>query len=384
MKLALALLRWFSSFFLHATILFLIFTLCFTFLFGNKQTAKDILKESGVYTQFVQAILEDNKKASDGKVGILPIEDPKIQEIAYDSFSPVILQANSEYFIDQLYGWLDGDLPNLQFNIDLNAQKEQFIDGVSTYAATRLGTLPNCTNEDVFEVTVFELTCRPENVSLSFVKERVYQDLSEAEFLQDVRLTEQDLPKTESGALLQDRLDFVPTINQIAKSSIWVASILFVLASILFVYVRKPMRKGFKALGRDLFSNGLTFIVMTVIFGFVLPTFTNTLNVQGSNTVTLLNKVTDVAVRRFDVLIINIALQLVAVAILILAIERISRPTSLYASAAKKSGVVSSQPTKQVSKTEFKSKIPPLQTSEAPKKKRSRKSVPKRYKGSGL
>ena len=384
MKLAQALLRWFTSFLLHATILLVVLSLCFVFLFGNKQVAKDVLRESGVYNQFVQAILDDNKKASDGKVGILPIDDPKIEDIAKEAFSPGTLQVKSEYFIDQLYAWLDGSAEKLEFTIDLNEQKEVFIENVSVYAATRLSSLPNCTNENISEVTVFELTCRPENVSMSFVKERVYEDLSATEFLQDVSLTQDDLPKTEDGKSIHERLSFVPQINQIAKNSIWVVSALFIIVAGSFVYVRKPFRKGFKALGRDLFSNGFTFIIMTVIFGFVLPTFTNTLNVQGSNTVTLLNKLTDVAVRRFDVLIINIALQLVAVAVLILAIERISRPTSLYSNASRKSGVISSQAKKSSSKSEFIRKSPPLQTSEVPKKRKVRKTIPRRYKGSGF
>ena len=129
MKLAQALLRWFTSFLLHATILLVVLSLCFVFLFGNKQVAKDVLRESGVYNQFVQAILDDNKKASDGKVGILPIDDPKIEDIAKEAFSPGTLQVKSEYFIDQLYAWLDGSAEKLEFTIDLNEQKEVFIEG---------------------------------------------------------------------------------------------------------------------------------------------------------------------------------------------------------------------------------------------------------------
>jgi hypothetical protein len=377
------LLRWFSSLFLHGTLLLFILSLCFVFIFGNRQVAKDVLIESDVYNQFIVSVIEDNRQATENKTSILPLDDPEITNLAIESFPPLDLKAKTDIFIDEAYDWLDGKKDNLSFTISFDEEVEIFIDRVSTYAANRLTTLPACTDENIASVTVFELTCRPENVPLQFVKDRVEEDLRATEFFQNMSITEQNLPKTENGDLLHEQLSFVPTINQLAKRGVWLFGIMFFAAALFFVYVRRPHRKGFKLLGRDLLSNGATFIVMTVLFGFIIPSFTNAFSVQGSSTVKLLNSISDEYVKRFDIVIINVALQIVAVAIVILALEKISRPASVYSSASKKSGVATSVPKKSKTKQPS-SKLPPIQTSEVKKKPRKRTKKPAKYRKMGL
>ncbi|MCA9328629.1 hypothetical protein KC959_02575 [Candidatus Saccharibacteria bacterium] len=382
MRFARGIFRWLSSLFLHTTLLLFILSFAFVLVFGNKQVTKDALIESDVYNQFVPALITDNIKASEGKRSALPFDDPEIQKIAVESFAPVDLKEKTESFVDQLFRWLDGTDQKLSFVLDLEQQRNEFIDRVSTYAANRLGSLPNCTQVDLGNTTVFELECRPENVPLSFVKDKVREDLLASDFLKEVRFTEADLPKVESGKHIQDQYDFAPQLYQLAQKGIWIASILFGSALMVYVFLRRPMRKGMRKLGRDLFSSAAAFLLATIVFGFILPRYTNSFTIQGGETTKLLNNVFNVFVKRFDVILINVSLQIFAAALVIVVIEKMSRPASLYARVGKKAGLSTSLGTKKTSGS--KSKLPPVQTSEVTKIPKKRKKGSAKYRKMGL
>ncbi len=75
MKFYKAVLKWLSSLLLHGALLLIIASLSVSFLFGNRNSAKEVLEESGVYNKFVNAILDDNIKSSQGKRNVLPFSD---------------------------------------------------------------------------------------------------------------------------------------------------------------------------------------------------------------------------------------------------------------------------------------------------------------------
>lgn len=386
MQFARKTLLWLSKLLMHGALVLFIASLAVIFLFGEKQATKDILIESGVYSSFVDAVIADNVKTSANQLSSIPLSDPEIQKIAKQAFSPTALKNVTETFVDKLYAWLNGDEDSLKFEIELNPQKEVFIEQISTYAANRLVGLPSCGIEEVQNIAIFALKCRPENVPLEFVKEQVHNDLEASEFFKDLRFTEQDLPKSKGGAPIYQEFAFVPPVMRALRTSLWNFVAVFVLASALFISLRRPLRKGFKSYGRDLLSNGGTLLVATVVFGFILPKMTNGFNIQGNETMTLMNKVSDTYIRHFDILIINVALQVAACGLIIVMLERLSRPDSIYRGIKKKAGLTTSiERSKVVIGKIVRKPVPPIQTSEAPRKRKKTKShASKKYRKIGI
>ena len=77
-----------------------------------------------------------------------------------------------------------------------------------------------------------------------------------------------------------------------------------------------------------------------------------------------------------DVLVINIAIQIAVVGLLILIIEKMTRPTEFYAEVAKKSGLLTSEEkktTQLVEKSDYKNA--PVQTSEPVKKRTTKRKT---------
>ena len=387
MKFYKAVLKWLSSLLLHGALLLIISSLSVSFLFGNRNSAKEVLEESGVYNKFVNAILDDNIKSSQGKRNVLPFSDLEVRRISNQAFSPTVLMNKSEQVIDAFYDWMLGKTDSLAFYVDFTPQREVFVEEISTYAAKRIEFLPSCGTRDISATTIFDLDCRPDGVPLEFVKSRTREDLLASDFLKDVSLSEQDLPKTSDGILLHDRVNFAPQILHTLTSSLWIFIIIFILATILFIIARKPYRRGTRAYGRDLVSNGGTLIVATFIFGFIMPRLTSSYKIQGGETMRLLNDVTEAYIRRFDVLLINIAIQVVAIGLTIIAIEKISRSKDPYNNIKKKSGVATSYARRKSipGGKRVTGSAPPIQTSEERSMRKSPKNTrSKRYKDMGL
>lgn len=387
MKLYRAFIKWLSTILLHGALLLIIASLSVSLLFGNRNAAKEVLEQSGVYSKFVSAVLDDNVASSKGKRNVLPFNDPEVRKISIQAFSSASLMGKSETVIDAFYDWMLGKSDNFTFSVDFMPQREVFAEQISTYAAQRIESMPTCGNRDISTITIFDLDCRPEGVPLEFVKSRTRDDLLTSDILKDVTLSEQDLPKTSDGVLLHERLNFAPQIMQTLQSSLWLFIVVFALSSALFILARKPYRKGIKAYGRDLVSNGGTLIVATIVFGFVMPRLTSSYKIQGGETVRLLNDVADTYIKRFDILLINIAIQVVAVGLTIIAIERLSRSTDVYANIQKRSGIVTSHARRKIipGSKRVTGTAPPLQTSEERYSRNKKKaSRPKKYKNMGL
>lgn len=358
-----------------------------SFLFANRNAAKEVLEESGVYTTFVDAVVDDNIESSQGKRNVLPFQDSEVRRIANQAFSATALMLKSEHVVDAFYDWILGISDTLTFSVDFTPQREVFVEQISTYAAKRIESLPSCGSRDISTITIFDLDCRPDGVPLEFVKSRTREDLLASDFLKDVTLSEQDLPKTSEGVLLHERLHFVPQIAQTFISSMWIFVLLFLLATILFIRARKPYRKGVRAYGRDLISNGGTLIIATIVFGFVIPKLTSSYKVEGGETMNLFNNIADAYIKRFDILLINIAIQVVAVGLTIVAIEKLSRSKDPYHNVKKKSGLASSYARRKIipGGKRVTGTAPPVQTSEERSvRKTTRNSRSKRYKDMGL
>lgn len=211
------------------------------------------------------------------------------------------------------------------------------IDKLSTYAALRLDGLETCTQQELQTNNLFELDCQPPGFYREIVKNQVTSDLENSDFLRNPVFTEDDLPRTEDEKSIVDKLSFVPLVYKILNNGIWIFGSIFVLASFLFILIRRPLRKGFKAIGKDLLGNGSMLIIFTVFYSYVLPKISGSFNLQLTNTGSeSLDEVSNYFVHKLDILIINIAIQIAAVGLLILIIERMSRTSNIYSELAKK------------------------------------------------
>lgn len=379
MRFVTPLLRWLSALVFHFSLFFVIGAFAFVFLIGNEQTLKDTLVESEIYNKFIPSIIDANLDQTRDDLSSLPLDDINVRSIIRQSFAPQTLREQTEVVIDDVYAWLEGRTDYLEFSYDFTESKEAMNNGIANYAAQRVLSLPDC--EVAFaEVNVFNVDCKPAGFSFEFVRSQVLNDLQSSDFLKSPIINQDNLPKSPDGKTLEEQYSYVPTIFQILQGGIFISIILVVLSATLFVYVRRPLSKGFQALGRDLLSNGVMLILLTIGFGFLLPRYTDTFSIQGNATSALFNQVSDLYIQKIDIIVINVAIQIAAVGLGIMLIGRINKVAGGYRNARAKSGLITSNAVKRSTQPRGTSKRPPIQTSEVEKPSKSRKPRSKKRK----
>lgn len=378
MKLVKGLLRWLSSVIFHLSLFMLIGSIGITILIGNPAKLKNIINDSGAYQNVIESIIATNIDNFSKSNDTLPLSDPEIQNIVRNVFTPEVLKEKTELFIDSVYSWLDKSSDNLEFSIDFTKQRDELFDGLSTYAATRLSGLPACTLEDLQATNnVFNLECQPPGFYENIVKTQVLGDLNNSDFLKNPEITENNLPKTADESKFTEKFHFMPLIYSILQNGIIIFGGFFVLCSLIYLLARLPFRKGFKSLGRDLLGNGVMLVIFTALYSALFPKITSSFKLQiTSSGNEAVEKSVNYFVHSVDVLVINIAIQIAVVGLLILIIEKMTRPTEFYAEVAKKSGLLTSEEKKTVQlveKSDYKNA--PVQTSEPANKRTTKRKT---------
>ncbi len=366
--------RWISFFIFHMAIIFLITTVSMVILLGNRDSMKAVLNDSGVYEDFVDSVITTAAKESTDEQNSLPFDDSEFRRIANKNFDSKVLQSAGNHIIDGVYDWAEGSSEDLFFEINFQPQVNNFIEDLSNYAVEKYETLPPCTPIDNVNTTVFNISCQPIGSSREIIKTVSIEDLKQQDFLNEPILSDKDIFSTPEE---KEDLAFIPKAYQATRLLPYISIAVIIVSGLVFVLLHRSKRRGIKRIGRDMITTAIFIALLTIVFGFILPRYTDTFSVQGEGLPRLFNKIIDVFLQSLDIVVINIAIVLGSVGISILAIEKMSRPESIYAEVAKKSGLTSSTPKKSKSTKPSKSKKPPVQTSEEKKKTKTKRKSKK-------
>lgn len=240
--------------------------------FGTPEKLKQAAEESNVYGGIVDGILESAaQEAQNSTDRQLPINDPKIQQIAKDSFSPETLSAQSESIIDGIYAWLQGKTTTPQFSVDLTNAKQQFASGTADYAAERYEALPACTftqMRSMYMSTVdpFTAACRPPQIPGSQVRERVYGEITNSDtFMQDASFTANDLPKDGQGKTIIDNLAAAPAMYNLLRLLPWVFAVAAVVLVGLIFLLHDVKKSALRSIGITFLGTGIFIALGTIL-----------------------------------------------------------------------------------------------------------------------
>ncbi len=353
---------------------------CAIFLFGNSKELKRVLSDNKVYAKFVDSIIEDNRKSQANSS--IPLNDPHVVEIINQAFPPELLQDNTEKVIDSTYAWLNGKTPEPTFNVDLTPARQQLADNLSTYAFDTLRTKPVCFAVPK-ELDPFTAGCQPPNTDLGKEQRDLSTSMAGPEgILPKATFTAKDLPKDSSGKLITERYSFAPTVFKWAIFVPWIVGGLLILTMTGIVLLNRTKRIGFQQVGYSLMSTGAALLITPVLLLYVIPRFSKSLqfNQEGSATQRVMNSAAGQLNQDFNAILINISVQVIFLGVLVLLVERFTRPSSLYLELEKKAGVISSHKRKPSdAKRKYKPDTIPLQSSEESKRRKPKRTKNKKY-----
>lgn len=338
----------------------------------SPDAVKQTLQNNNAYSQFIEGVISENKDQTGG----LPLSDPKVETIVKDVFTPTLLRSETERFIDESYVWLNGSTSDIEYQLDVSAIRLDFANKFGDYAVTRLEFLPAC---NYMPPTFDPLTtdCKPPNINTSLVREAAKQSILQSSILPlDNNISASKLTGDSAGESATERFNYAPLLFQLGKIAPWLLLII-ALASAWIIIKIQPFRRGWREIGITMISASLGLAVFTYLFVFLLPDYANNNmnNPQGGELQLLMQSISNDLLQQTQALIINIAIQIAVLGVVILIIERFTRPASSYANLRKKSGLTSSHTPKkslQLGKSAYDDI--PVVSSEGAKKKRKPKA----------
>lgn len=272
-KIAVAL----SAFILLAALVGLAWTHIIASTTLNRDVVKSWVKDSGFYNKATDLIIESTEKEAGeaGENAEIPINDPEIQAIARESFSPEFLESSLEEVLDGVYSWLEGDTEKPEYSIDISGPKEKLIAGLSNYAESRASTLPSCTAADMpttDEVNALTATCLPPGVTPQMAGSELRQQLENSdEFFKDTQFTGEDLSfgpdgQEEDASISPEETEKAQSAFRFASSAPLIFGGIALITALAVVFLSANRLSGIKRAGGVFVSAGVTVGIGYLIF----------------------------------------------------------------------------------------------------------------------
>lgn len=223
--------------------------------FATPTHIKQGIEESGAYSAFVGAILDD---AAAGPLHTLPLDDPDLRAIFIEAMEPAV-QASTEEGVDSLYGWLrGGDLPSM--HLDLAAIQTPIADGAEEYTRAYLSELPDCPAQSSQPThNPLTLSCLPQDLEVSAATQQVRQTiLNETDNWEMPALTLEDF--REDG--LDDDMQAVANTYRATVASFWILLVATLLAGTATVLLAARLSAGLSTAGSiSIMTGGLLLLI---------------------------------------------------------------------------------------------------------------------------
>lgn len=345
----------------------------------NKTHVKNIVSDSGVYRDFVPAVIEETAKKSGSTI---PLSRPDIKAAIESGFDANVMQDNAENFIDGTYAWLNGTSSDYTFKIDLTVARQQTADSISKLAFDRIRTLPVCfAAPETFDP--FTVGCQPPSTDLGAEQAKLSALIAgETGILPKAVFTQNDLPKNGEGKQIQERYNFAHALYQWLKFSPLIIGFLILVFSFPIVLLSRTRREGFRRLGSIIFGSGVTLLITPILLMYILPGISDSMkfsSATNNNTSAVVSNLINYMTESFYSLLFNIALQVITIGAIILMAEYVSRPKSKYSAILMQTGLISSHTRKPSSGKKFKPFNVPVQSSEESVRRKPRKTRNRKY-----
>jgi hypothetical protein len=241
-------------------------------------TVKRLISNSGVYTSVVPNSLSQTKTIQTS-IGVISTSDPDIIKASNAALRPQFIQQNTEMAIDNIYQWLNGQLAQPNFTIDLSGVKTLFANNIAVSLQKRLSALPVCTQAQRLAIAqsgfnAYEATCLPRGVSQASIAEQARTDIiNQQDFIKNTTVNPSSIKNSGSRqSVFQDPLAGAPAQYQNAKKSPWIITLMAAIIGLAIVFLSRTKLLGLKHIGIDLLIAGVVMLAMSWALGHAAGT----------------------------------------------------------------------------------------------------------------
>lgn len=352
----------------------------FCVVFARPEAVKHVFVQANAYNRFVPLSIEAAVRQNQNNAAA-PIKDPAVQQIIQDSFSASKLHVETEKVIDSTYAWLNDETAKPDFVVDFSPNIDTLAQELSTYGMSRLRALPIC-SVDMQVTDPFTASCRPQ--SFDYVAEqKSLEDAIRANngIIPKTTFTVDDLPKTADGRTLVEQYAYVPQLFRAILYAPYVLLGVTIMSAVVAIRLDRKKRIATQRIGKSVIGATVFLILSPLFYVYVLPYFVPALSVDaaaGGGGVVLGDVIT-ILTKQFTNQLIMVGLLCMVIGVMILVLERVTRPASRYVRVEKKAGLTSSEASRaKRGKIVVTAADVPIQTSEG-KRSRYTQRTNKRY-----
>ena len=266
-------------------------------------TVKKLVADSGIYSSVVSSSLQQ-LKSIDTSWGTIDASNPLVQKAANQAVTPRYVQQQAESAIDNIYQWLNGDIPRPDFNINLNGQKDQFAKNAAASLQQQLASLPTCqTLAEIQSFSVLNATCLPPGVTAQDIASQVQTDLSNSDFLSQANISATNITGQNSGKSIFDnrQVKNLPRKYRLVKKTPWILALVTILCGLGVVFLSRSWPVGLRHVGVNLaVIGGLMLALSLFLPGVVSQDIAPKLQVNSSGVNLNLSKVVNDVTRQID------------------------------------------------------------------------------------
>jgi hypothetical protein len=217
---------------------------------GHPAQVKKLVADSGLYSSIIPNMLAQQKNI-DTSIGKIPLSDPDVKQAAVSSFSPSLVQKNTEDAIDNIYSWLNGQTPTPSFSFDFSAAQAKLAVNLGAAAQAKAASLPACTTPyTASSFDVYNATCLPKGVTPVAVGQTVAAQVASGKgFIDKPVLAAGDIKNNSGQSVFTTQLKDFPKQYQRVKKSPYVLILLAALVAVALIFLHSPLASGLRHVG---------------------------------------------------------------------------------------------------------------------------------------
>lgn len=252
-------------------------------VFGTPDTIKETLAESKIYDSVAEGLVDQATKSTQKppearQPDEVPLDEAVVREVATKVITPEKLQGYAEQIVDGTYNWLEGEVDQPDYNLDLSTLKLDLGNTVGDVAVQRVQSLPVCTTAqlrqmDPGSIDPFTLPCQPPGINLQAERQKLVDEITKDDEVLEGNVTADDTKSEETGQTPFEKLGFVPTLFQWSQKGPWIFGVLGLLAAAGIIFLNDDRRKGIKQVSKTLLITGVVLLVGIAVVSFLLNKF---------------------------------------------------------------------------------------------------------------
>lgn len=349
---------------------------------GEPTALKNALANSDAYDRFVDTTISAAQSQSQDSANALPLDDPELQNIIKSSFGSGALLGQTETALDDIYAWLKQDTAQLDFEINLTANKDLLARQIADYAMGRISELPICRAVPETQ-NIFELTCLPPGLDLSEQRIVIYEAIARSPaFLKDPSIGPDNLPKSPGGKTLPETYVEAPTYYSWFMKFPYLLFFFAMCFAAIVVGLSRTRYRGLRSVAGTLVVTGIVVAIAPFIANYVTPSINQSIQqgLSGGGYGSIINDVSNAVYADINAMLINIAIIIASIGMVMMILVRAAqRRQNTYANLDKLAGVATSISKPPSTTKGIKQDEVPIQSSERNYKQRKPGKSQKKY-----